>query len=83
MPNFEKSAWDKVRETARLRHLSLRTEQSYIQWIQRFWHFHQKHKLTTLGVPEIREFLSNLATQQHVSASTQNQDSLRSPLPLS
>jgi integron integrase len=73
VPNSEKTAWDKIRETARLRHLSLRTEQSYLQWIRRFWLFHQKQNLTTIGVPEIRHFLSYLATEQHVSASTQNQ----------
>ncbi len=73
MTNSEQSAWDKIRETARLRHLSLRTEESYIQWIRRLWLFHQKQNLKTLGVPEIRMFLSYLASERHVSASTQNQ----------
>jgi integron integrase len=73
MTNAKPSAWDKIRETARLRHLSLRTEESYIQWIRRFWLFHQKQNLITLSVPEIRTFLSYLATKRLVSASTQNQ----------
>lgn len=67
------SGWDKVREVARLRHLSLGTEESYLQWIKRFWNFHGKRKLRTLGAQEIRAFLSYLAVQEHVSASTQNQ----------
>lgn len=67
------SGWGKVREVARLRHLSLKTEESYLQWIKRFWYFHGKRKLRTLGAQEIRAFLSYLAVDQHVSASTQNQ----------
>lgn len=68
-----KSAWDQVREIARLKHLSLRTEQTYLNWIQRFWFFHSKRNLRTLGVEEIRSFLSHLAVEGRVSASTQNQ----------
>ncbi len=67
------TAWNQVREIARLKHLSLRTEQTYIHWIQRFWFFHHKRNLRTLGVEEIRTFLSHLAVEGRVSASTQNQ----------
>ena len=67
------TAWNKVREVARLKHLSLRTEQTYLQWIQRFWFFHRKRNLRTLGIEEIRAFLSRLAVEDRVSASTQNQ----------
>jgi integron integrase len=71
--NSGKTAWDRVREVARLKHLSLRTEQSYLRWIQRFWFFHSKRNLRTLGVKEIRAFLTDLAVVGNVSASTQNQ----------
>lgn len=67
------AAWDQIREVARLRHLSVSTEQTYIHWIQRFWFFHHKRNLRTLGVEEIRAFLSHLVVEGHVAASTQNQ----------
>jgi integron integrase len=71
-PNSRKNAWDKIREVARLKHLSLRTEQTYISWIQRFWLFHKKRSLRSVGVDGIRTFLSHLAVDKKVSASTQN-----------
>lgn len=71
--NSGKTAWDRLREVARLKHLSLRTEQSYIQWNRRFWTFHGKCNLRTLGVEEIRSFLTHLAVEGNVAASTQNQ----------
>ena len=73
LPYSRRSGWDLIRETSRLKHLSLRTEQAYLAWIRRFWLFHKKRKLTTLGTEEIRSFLSYLAAEKHVSASTQNQ----------
>lgn len=72
-PKSVKDPWGKVREVARLRHLSLRTEQAYVHWIKRFWIFHQKRKFRTMGVDEIRSFLSHLAVARRVSGSTQNQ----------
>jgi integron integrase len=67
------SRWDLVREVMRLKHLSLRTEETYLMWMDRFWCYHKKRKLRTLGVQEIRAFLSHLAVERQVSASTQNQ----------
>jgi site-specific recombinase XerD len=64
---------DRVREAIRVRHYSLRTEQSYIQWIRRFILFHDKRHPDTMGGPEISTFLSHLAVDRKVSASTQNQ----------
>jgi integron integrase len=64
---------DQVRETARLKHLSLRTEEAYVQWIKRFILFHKKRHPMALGENEIRQFLSYLATDKYVSSSTQNQ----------
>ena len=64
---------DQVREAIRVRHYSRRTEEAYVVWIRRFIVFHGKRHPTELGASHISEFLSSLATQRHVSASTQNQ----------
>lgn len=64
---------DRVRTAARLRHLSLRTEEAYLAWIKRFILFHAKRHPQEMGEPEITRFLSNLAETEKVSASTQNQ----------
>ena len=61
---------DQVRTVARVRHLSLRTEKAYAQWIKRFILFHKKRQPAEMAEPEIREFLANLAVDLHVSAST-------------
>lgn len=63
---------DRVRAVARVRHLSLRTEQAYSDWIRRFILFHRKRHPEEMGSEEIRQFLSHLAVEGHVSASTQN-----------
>ncbi|HLL76777.1 MAG TPA: integron integrase [Pyrinomonadaceae bacterium] len=64
---------DRVRSAARLRHLSLRTEEAYSDWIKRFILFHRKRHPAEMGAGEIRQFLSHLAVAGRVSASTQNQ----------
>ena len=64
---------DQVRQTARLRHLSLRTERAYTGWVYRFVVFHGKRHPSGMGAVEVRRFLSHLATEGRVSASTQNQ----------
>lgn len=63
---------DSVRAVARVRHLSLRTEQAYSDWIRRFILFHKKRHPEQMGAEEIRQFLSHLAVAGKVSASTQN-----------
>jgi integron integrase len=68
---------DQVRSVARLRHLSLRTEQCYARWVEQYIRFHKtaegfRHP-ATLGAAEVEQFLTFLAVQRHVSASTQNQ----------
>jgi len=62
-----------VRDTLRLRHYSYRTEKSYIYWIRKFILFHQKRHPAEMGKDEIRNYLTFLARQRKVSASTQNQ----------
>ena len=57
----------------RIKHYSIRTEQAYKGWIKRFILFHKKQHPRQLKSQHIEQFLSHLATQQNVSASTQNQ----------
>jgi integron integrase len=64
---------DQVRTTLRLQHKSLRTEHAYVGWIRRYVRFHEMRHPAELGAEEVREFLSHLATQGKVAASTQNQ----------
>jgi site-specific recombinase XerD len=64
---------DRVREAIRTRHYSRRTEEAYVHWIRRYIVFHGKAHPSTLGASEISTFVTWLAVQQHVSASTQNQ----------
>jgi hypothetical protein len=70
---------ERVREVIRLKHYSLRTEKTYIDWIKRFIVFHGKRHPETMGADEVRQFLSHLATELNVAASTQNQH-VRAPL---
>ena len=63
----------RVRDVARTRHLSRRTEQQYIGWIKRFVKFHQLRHPDQVGEDGIAAFLSHLAVHGRVSASTQNQ----------
>jgi integron integrase len=64
---------EKVRQVIRARHYSPRTEETYVHWIKRFIFFHNKRHPAEMGEKEIGQFLSSLASEQHVSASTQNQ----------
>jgi integron integrase len=64
---------EQVREKLRYRHYSLRTERAYVDWIRRFILFHQKRHPTEMGAVEIEAFLTHLAIERNVSASTQNQ----------
>ena len=64
---------DRARTLARLRHYSRRTEQAYVFWIKRFIHFHGLRHPADLGHDEVSAFLSHLAAERHMAASTQNQ----------
>jgi len=64
---------DRVREANRLRHGSRSTEKSYVGWIRRFILFHGKRHPAEMGAPEVTQFLSALAVEGQVAASTQNQ----------
>ena len=67
------SALAVARERMRTRHLSLRTEQAYLQWMRRYAAFHDDRPLSALGPREIEKFLTHLAVEQRVGAATQNQ----------
>jgi Phage integrase, N-terminal SAM-like domain len=71
--NSKPKLLDQVRQAIRTRHYSYRTEKAYVHWIKRFVFFHNKRHPIELGEPEIAQFLSSLASDSHVSASTQNQ----------
>ena len=64
---------DQVAAKMRVKHYSIRTEKSYIDWIKRYiWHFN-KHHPKDMGAEQVELFLTCLAVQRNVSASTQNQ----------
>lgn len=64
---------DQVRATLRRKHYSYRTETTYVGWIKRFIQYHGMQHPRTLGEAEIVAFLSYLAVEEQVAASTQNQ----------
>lgn len=64
---------DRVRNTIRLKHYSLRTEQTYVHWVKRFIYFHDKRHPAQMGEAEVTAFLSHLAVNRDVAAATQNQ----------
>ena len=65
--------FDAVREAIRLRHYSRRTEKAYVGWTRRYILFHGKRHPAEMGADEVGRFLSSLAVEGNVSASTQNQ----------
>ena len=64
---------EQVRTVIRTRHYSLRTEQTYVQWIKQYIIFNSKRHPSDLGAAEVSAFLSYLAVSRKVAASTQNQ----------
>lgn len=64
---------DQLRSVIRLRHYSIRTEEAYTQWVKRFIFFHGKRRPDEMGRAEIETFLTHLAVEKKIAASTQNQ----------
>ena len=64
---------DRVRAALRIRHYSRRTEKAYVAWILRYILFHGKRHPAEMGAPELTRFLTSLAVDRKVAASTQNQ----------
>ena len=75
VPNPKLKLLEQVREVMRLRHYSIRTEQCYCDWIRRYIKFHRMQSRAELseGGGKMESFLSDLAVNDNVSASTQNQ----------
>ena len=69
----EKKLLDRVRDAIRTKHYSIRTEEAYVNWIKRFILFHDKRHPQEMEAGEIEEFLTHLAVDKNVAASTQNQ----------
>lgn len=63
---------DQVRHAIRTRHYSKRTEEAYVKWIVRYIKFHGTRHPRDLGEDEIRQFITHLAVEHEVAASTQN-----------
>ncbi|MDZ4877117.1 MAG: hypothetical protein CLLPBCKN_006552 [Chroococcidiopsis cubana SAG 39.79] len=64
---------DQVRDILRVKHYSYRTEESYVYWIRRYILFDQKRHPREMGGAELEAFLTHLAVEENVAASTQNQ----------
>ena len=64
--------YDSVVEAMRVRHYSRRTEKAYVHWIRRFILFHASQHPRELAEGDVNRFLTHLAVNQHVAASTQN-----------
>lgn len=73
METRPKKLLDQVRDAIRLKHYSYKTEQTYVGWIRRYILFHNKQHPKDMGGAEVEAFLTHLAVESHVSASTQNQ----------
>lgn len=63
---------DRVRAVARLKHLSYKTEKAYAYYIRRYILYHHKRHPAEMGADEVRQFLTHLAVEREVAASTQN-----------
>lgn len=64
---------DRLRHALRVRHLARSTEKAYVYWSRRYILYHNKRHPLEMGKQEVEAFLTHLAVDQHVSASTQNQ----------
>ena len=63
---------ERVQNKIRFKQYSLRTERTYMEWIRRFILFNNKRHPDQMGAPEVESFLTHLAVNGKVSASTQN-----------
>lgn len=64
---------DQLRNEIKRRNYSIRTERAYADWVKRFIFYHNKRHPKDMGAPEVQQFLTYLAVERRVSASTQNQ----------
>jgi len=68
-----KKLLDRVHETIRRKHYSQKTEQAYLNWIKQYILFHDKKHPQDMAATEVEAFLTYLAVERKVAASTQNQ----------
>ena len=68
-----KKLLDTVRDKIRLKHYSLSTERTYVEWIKRYIFYHNKRHPKEMGKEEIEQFLTHLAVERNVAPATQNQ----------
>ena len=73
MNNQPKKLLDQLRDAIRTKHYSYRTEQTYVERGKRFILFHKKRHPIEMGAPEVQAFISYLAVDRQISASTQKQ----------
>ncbi|MCP4543870.1 MAG: integron integrase [Chloroflexi bacterium] len=73
MQRRPKKLLDQVRDVIHLKHYAISTEKAYVNWIKRYILFHDKRHPREMGVIEVEAFLTHLAVDQQVTASTQNQ----------
>jgi integron integrase len=73
MPDSSPRLLDVVRDRLAIRHASPRTIEAYVGWIRRFVRFHRGRHPRAMGEREVTAFLSHLASERKVAASTQNQ----------
>ena len=73
MPPGAPRLLDQVRSRIRVKHYSIRTEEAYVDWIRRYIRFHRNRHPVDLSATDVEEFLTRLATDRGVAASTQNQ----------
>lgn len=72
-PRPEPKAIQMLRNACRVRHLAYNTEKTYCYWIRCFSHYHHRRPLSQMAGPEVEQYLTWLAVERKVSASTQNQ----------
>ena len=72
-PAYQSPFLMEIANAIRRRHYSIRTEQAYVDWVRRFILFHGKRHPSEMGEQEVADFLSYLAVERNVAASTQNQ----------
>lgn len=73
MADRSPSLLDVARERIRLKHYSIRTEETYLLWMKRYIRFHGMRHPRDLGPTHVEAFLTHLAVDGNVAASTQNQ----------
>ena len=68
----EKKLLDRARDLIRVKHYSIRTEETYLHWMKEFILFHNKRHPAEMGAPEVEAYLTHLAVDRNVAPSTQN-----------